>query len=126
MKLFVILRDFTLKYLLIFWGVPVGVVVAWYSLSINDINFGFVLLSRVFNDLVFDVYGNILGMEAQAVRDLLIRTFVIDTLFIAAVIYFKPFRRIKAWWVARRDKSNTQQMVESSFDDGYASNSTQS
>lgn len=82
------------------------------------------MLSRVFNDAVFNVYGNILGMDAQSVRELLIRTFVIDTLFIAAIVYFKPFRRIRAWWVARRSQSETDHLVETSFDDRYASNST--
>ncbi|WP_162652261.1 DUF6105 family protein [Lentilitoribacter sp. Alg239-R112] len=108
-----------LKYLLIFWGVPVGAVAAWYYLSINDINFGLLMFSRVFNDAVFDIYGNILGMDAQAVRDLLIRTFVIDTLFIAAIIYFKPFRRIKEWWESRRRKSEANHLVEATFDDHH-------
>lgn len=83
------------------------------------------MLSRVFNDAVFNVYGNILGMDAQSVRDLLIRTFLIDTLFIAAIIYFKPFRRIKAWWVSRRKKPQADQLVDTVFNDRYGSNSVQ-
>lgn len=101
-----------MKYLLIFWGIPVGSIAVWYYLSFNDIHFGYVLLSRGFNDAVFNVYGNILGTDGQSVRDLLIRTFVIDTLLIAAIIYFKPFKRIKAWWAARRKNTETEHMAE--------------
>lgn len=115
-----------MKYLLIFWALPVGAVAVWYYLSFNDNHFGFLLLSRVFNDAVFNAYGDILGMDAQSVRELLIRTFVIDTMFIAAILYFKPFRRIKAWWVSWRSKSEADHLVETSFDDRYSSNSGQS
>lgn len=102
-----------------------GAVALWYYLSFNDIHFGVLILSRLFNDAVFQAYGNILGMEVVAVRQLLIRTFVIDTLFIAAIIYFKPFRRIKAWWVSRRQKSEAKHIVNSTFDDPYSSTSAQ-
>lgn len=102
-----------------------GLVALWYCLSINDMHFGVLMLSRLFNDAVFDVYGSILGMDAASVRTLLIKTFALNTLYIVAIAYFKPFGRIKAWWVARRNKSETNHLVDTSFDDRYSSNSVQ-
>lgn len=102
-----------------------GLVALWYGLSINDMHFGYLMLSRLFNDAVFDIYGSILGMDAASVRALLIKAFALNTLYVAAIIYFKPFSRIKALWVSWRRKSEANHLVETAFDDPYASHSAQ-
>lgn len=98
---------FALRYLLIFWGIPVGALALWYYLSINDISFGVFLLSREFNDSYFGIYSRVLGVEVDVIRDSLTRVLLIDTVFVFAVVYFKPFSRLRNWWRFRNAGSNS-------------------
>lgn len=95
-------KAYILKYLLIFWGIPVGLLACWYGLSFNDINFGYVLLSREFNDVVFKIYGQILGVDPSFIRGALVNVLLVDTVIIFALFYFKPIKRLRALWASHQ------------------------
>ena len=52
-----------MKWLLFLWAGPVALLFGWYFLSLNDLSFGIFMLTREAHDLVFRIYGNILGID---------------------------------------------------------------
>ena len=91
-----------MRYVFWFWLVPMGLLWGWYALSYHDISFGLTFLSRSTHDLVFAIYGHILGLEKDVVVNLLIKACIVDTLLIMAIVAFRKRRRIRAWWVDRK------------------------
>ncbi|MBZ0164009.1 MAG: DUF6105 family protein [Notoacmeibacter sp.] len=86
-----------MRYLLIFWAAPVALFWGWYYLSYYDINFGSIYLSRRLHDLVFELYGNILGIDPASIPSMIGNAFFIDTLVIGAIIAFRRRRAIAEW-----------------------------
>lgn len=87
-----------MKYIFIFWAIPMGFIWGWYFLSANDITMGTVYLSRPFHDLVFAIYGQVLGMDAAAIPALLAKACIFDTLLILCLFALRKRREIAAWW----------------------------
>ena len=94
-----------MRYILIFWGLPMGFFWSWYYLSYNDINFGMLFFSRVMHDFAFEFYGNLLGIDPATIPPLVARACVVDTGLIAAIYAFRKRRQISAWWSATRARS---------------------
>lgn len=86
-----------MKYILIFWGAPMALFWGWYYLSYNDMHFGYLMLSRLLHDHVFEVYGNILGVDPATIMPLVVRACIIDTILIFSIFAFRRRREIKAW-----------------------------
>ena len=82
-----------MKWFLFLWATPILLLGSWYSLSYYDISFGFFMLSRAGHDLVFQVYGDILGLPPETIPPLVMRAIVVDSLVVFAFI---AFRRRKA------------------------------
>lgn len=95
-----------MKWLLIFWAAPVGLLFSWYFLSANDMSFGIFMLTREAHDLVFNLYGSILGIDPALLPPMVLRAIVVDSLFVFALIAFRQRRRIWSWWKARQAKSS--------------------
>ncbi len=93
-----------MRWLIIFWALPLILMGGWYYFSYNDINFGSIYLSRVFHDAVFELYGQILGVSPETIPPLLVKTIAIDTALILSIYAFRRRKQIKAWWVARRER----------------------
>jgi hypothetical protein len=74
-----------MRYILLFWAAPLGFFWGWYFLSLNDYSMGTHFFSRRLHDLVFNIYGNILGIEAELIPALVAKACVFDTLLIAAI-----------------------------------------
>lgn len=91
-----------MKWFLILWAGPLAFLGGWYGLSYYDINFGTFILSRQAHDLIFTIYGRILGVDPQAVPLLIARALAIDSLFVFALMAFRRREQIIAWWKARR------------------------
>ncbi len=87
-----------MRYILIFWAVPMGLFWGWYYLSYNDINFGYLFLSRAVHDYAFGVYGKILGIDPATIGPLVMRACIIDTALIFSIFGFRRRREIVAWW----------------------------
>ena len=52
-----------MRYLIALWAIPLALFWGWYFLSLNDMNFGYLMLSRRLHDFVFKLYGEMLGVD---------------------------------------------------------------
>ena len=86
-----------MKYIFASWAVPMIVFWGWYFLSLNDMNFGYVMLSRQVNDLFFRMYGDILGIDPAIIPPLVARTCVFDGLLLCGIWAFRRRREISSW-----------------------------
>lgn len=91
-----------MRYILVFWGLPLGLFWGWYFLSYNDMHFGYLFLSRQVHDLAFDMYGSLLGIDPASIPPLVVRACVVDTLLIFGIYAFRKRRPILAWLRERR------------------------
>jgi hypothetical protein len=92
-----------MKWLLIFWAAPVSFLGAWYYLSYYDMSFGIFMLTRQMHDLVFHIYGNILGIPPETIPPLVARAIAFDTLLVFAILAFRKRADILAWWKRRQE-----------------------
>ena len=91
-----------MRWILIFWGLPMGFFWGWYYLSYHDINFGLLFFSRALHDFVFEFYGDIIGIDPTTIPALVARACILDTLLIFSIYAFRKRREIAAWWNASR------------------------
>jgi len=91
-----------MRYILLFWALPMGLFWGWYGLSYYDVNFGLLFLSRDVHDFAFAVYGGILNIDPATIPPLVAKACVVDTLLIFAIYGFRRRRDIAAWWHATR------------------------
>ena len=91
-----------MKWFLILWGGPIALLGSWYGLSYYDMSFGIFMLTREAHDLVFSLYGSILGIDPALLPPMVLRAIVVDSLFVFALIGFRRRRQIASWWKARQ------------------------
>ncbi|MEM5473220.1 DUF6105 family protein [Hoeflea sp. AS60] len=89
-----------MKVFLVLWIVPIILLGSWYGLSYYDINFGYRILSRDLHDLVFTIYGNLLGIPPESIPPLVLKAIIFDTFLVVGFIVIK--RRRKQIWAAVR------------------------
>jgi hypothetical protein len=82
---------------------PIAILGTWYGLSINDINFGYLILSRQMNEFVFQLYGQILGIPPADIPGLVARAIVLDSLLLFGILAFRRRKAIATWWSARQN-----------------------
>jgi hypothetical protein len=99
-----------MRYILLFWAAPLGFFWGWYFLSLNDISMGTDFFSRKLHDLVFSIYGNILGVEPDLIPALVAKACVFDTLLIAAIFAFRKRAAIIGW--VKPARSGAQEPAE--------------
>lgn len=95
-----------MKWILIFWAMPIAILGTWYGLSYNDINFGYLILSRQMNDFVFQLYGQILGIDPEIIPGLVLRAIIVDSLLLFSILAFRRRKQIAAWWASRQKPSS--------------------
>lgn len=78
-----------MKWIVIFWAGPLVLLFGWYGLSYYDINFGLVFFSRQLHDLVFAVYGDILGIPPETIPPLVLKAIIVDTILLAGIVWLK-------------------------------------
>lgn len=86
-----------MKYVFAVWATPLVLFWGWYFLSLNDMNFGYIMLTRQAHDLIFQLYGQMIGMEPQAIPMLVAQACAFDTALIVAIWAFRRRRELKAW-----------------------------
>lgn len=91
-----------MKWFLILWAGPVMLLGSWYSLSYYDMSFGIFMLTRQAHDLVFQIYGHVLGIPPETIPPLVARAIGIDSLIVFAMIAFRRRAAIAAWWRKRQ------------------------
>ncbi|TDK36935.1 hypothetical protein E2F50_08490 [Rhizobium deserti] len=94
-----------MKWFLILWAGPVALLISWYGLSYYDMSFGFFMLTRQTHDLVFQIYGGILGIPPETIPPLVARAIAFDSLIVFSIIAFRKRREIAAWWRRRHQLS---------------------
>jgi hypothetical protein len=93
-----------MRYLLAMWATPLVLFWGWFFLSLNDINFGYVMLSRPLHDLVFELYGETLGVDPAVIPGMVAKVCVFDTLVLLAIWAFRRRRTIAGWISAVRGR----------------------
>ncbi|MEO3999797.1 DUF6105 family protein [Mesorhizobium sp. CAU 1732] len=91
-----------MRYILLFWALPMGFFWGWYLLSYHDMSFGMPFLTRSVHDYAFGFYANILGIDPATIPPLVLRACIVDTGLIFAIFAFRKRREIAAWWRDRR------------------------
>jgi len=95
-----------MKWILILWALPLALLGSWYYLSYYDLNFGYLMLSRPMHDLVFQIYGNVLGIPPADIPPLVLKAVCIDSSVLFAIFAFKRRKSIRAWWTTRQKSSS--------------------
>ncbi|AOF91087.1 DUF6105 family protein [Sinorhizobium sp. RAC02] len=96
-----------MKWFLILWAGPIALIGSWYGLSYYDMSFGFFMLTRDAHDLVFQIYGHILGIPPESLPPLVLRAIIFDSFLVLGIIAFRRRKQIFAWWQARRQSSSS-------------------
>lgn len=86
-----------MRYIFALWAAPLILFWGWFFLSLNDMNFGYVMLSRQLHDFVFGLYGETLGIDPAVIPGLVARACIIDTGLLLAFWAFRRRRQIAAW-----------------------------
>lgn len=76
-----------MRIFLILWITPIVLLGVWYGLASNDV--GYVFFSRDIHDQVFELYGNILGLEPEVLPGMVARAIVFDSGIVALIIAYK-------------------------------------
>lgn len=79
------------------WLAPLALFWGWFFLSLNDINFGYVMLSRQLHDFVFQLYGQMLGIDPAIIPGMVARACVFDGFLLMALWAFRRRSKIAAW-----------------------------
>jgi hypothetical protein len=86
------------------WALPMGLFWGWFFLSLNNVHFGYVMLTRDAHDIVFQLYGNMLGIDPETIPGLVARACILDTFLILGIWAFRRRKEISAWVRIRRDR----------------------
>jgi hypothetical protein len=92
-----------MRYVLAIWALPLLIFWGWFGLSYHDINFGYVMLTRQVHDLIFQLYGEMLGLDPRTIPWLIFKACILDTLILLAIWAFRRRREIVAAWRRWRD-----------------------
>jgi len=104
-----------MKWFLILWACPVILLIGWYGLSYYDMSFGIFMLTRQTHDLVFAIYGHVLGMPPETIPPLVARAIAFDSLLVFAIIAFRKRREIRAWYTRRFPAVQMDEPAAASF-----------
>lgn len=92
-----------MRYVLAFWALPLVLFWGWYFLSLNNIHFGYVLLTRQAHDLLFALYGDMIGVDGSDIPRLVAKACVFDTVLLMALCAFRRRKAIASWFSTLRD-----------------------
>lgn len=104
-----------MKWILILWAVPLTLLGSWYGLSYYDINFGTRILSRDLHDLVFIIYGNLLGLDPDVIPGLVLKAVILDSTVLFGFILLRKHRKaiaaalrslLPAKWASQPDRES--------------------
>ena len=101
-----------IRYLFWLWLLPLTLFWGWYGLSYNDISFGMTFLSRDLHDLVFHIYGTVLGVDPATIPGLFLKACIFDTFLIFGFVAFRKRRQIRQWWQERNARPEEQPAAE--------------
>jgi hypothetical protein len=91
-----------MRYILLFWALPLGLFWGWFGLSYYDINFGYAFLSRAAHDFAFGFYASIIGIDPAIIPPLVAKACIVDTAIIFGIFGLRRRKQLWAWWNERR------------------------
>ncbi|UCI05578.1 DUF6105 family protein [Mesorhizobium sp. B1-1-8] len=100
------------------WAAPLVLFWGWFFLSLNDINFGYVMLSRQLHDFAFQLYGQMLGVDPAIIPGMVAKTCVFDSLLLFGLWTFRRRRNIAAWIRQRRQGGVSEQRLSRAIEAG--------
>jgi Family of unknown function (DUF6105) len=101
-----------MRYFLLFWLFPVGFLVGWYVLSVNDWSGGMWFFSRDMHDMVFGIYGDVLGIAPETIPPLVFKALVLDTFIILGLIALRRRKSIMEWVRVRREQAQLRRRMD--------------
>jgi hypothetical protein len=99
-----------MRTLLALWLAPLILFWSWYFLSLNDMNFGYVMLSRQLHDLVFELYGEMLGIDPAIIPGMVAKACIFDSFLVAGIVAWRCRRTIARWIRKIRTPAETHPM----------------
>jgi hypothetical protein len=102
-----------MKWFLVLWGSPLALFWGWYFLSLNDMHFGYIMLSRQVHDLVFRLYGEMLGIDPASIPALVAEACILDTLIILSIFAWRRRRAIAMRWRYIRSRYGSERAAPS-------------
>jgi hypothetical protein len=100
-----------MRYFILFWLLPVGFLVTWFGLSHYDMSGGIFFFSREMHDMVFQIYGEVLGIDPATIPPLVLRALILDTFLILGLIAFRRRKQIRAWWANRQEQAQLRRRI---------------
>ncbi len=101
-----------IRYLLIFFCIPIGLFWLWFGLSYYDMNYGWFPLSRIFHDAYFFEMERRFGIPAQTIPGMIAKACIADLGIILSVFAFRRRREIREWWETRRGTVTADEAIE--------------
>lgn len=98
-----------MKWLLFGWALPICFLGGWYGLSYYDMHFGIFMLTRDAHDLVFRIYGKVLGIPPADIPPLVFRAIIVDSILVLAIFAFRRRAKIMAWWRVRQASAQSSE-----------------
>ena len=102
-----------MRYVFAIWALPLVIFWGWFGLSYYDMNFGYVMLTRQVHDILFGLYGEMLGLDAATIPWLVAKACIFDTLIILAIWAFRRRKQIAARLRAMRERYSDAPSVPS-------------
>lgn len=93
-----------MRWVLLVWAFPLVLFWGWFGLSYYDVNFGSIWLSRRLHDLVFQLYGQTLGIDPATIPMLIAKACVFDTLILLAIWAYRRRRELVARFKLLRER----------------------
>src|SRR6266545_1376391 len=93
-----------MRILFALWLAPLALFWGWFFLSLNDVNFGYVMLTRQLHDFVFQLYGEMLGVDPALIPGMVAKACVFDGLLLTAFWAFRRRPVIGGWIRIMRDR----------------------
>lgn len=78
-----------MRWFITLWALPMAIFWGWYFLSLNDVNFGYVMMTRQFHDLFFGLYGEMLGVDPAGIPPLVAKACLVDSALLLAIWAFR-------------------------------------
>lgn len=103
-----------MRYIIAIWAAPLVLFWGWFGLSYYDVNFGFVMMTRQAHDLIFQLYGSVLGLDPATIPWLVAKACIFDTVLLLLIWAFRRRRDLLARWRAWRDARPAADQVASS------------
>lgn len=82
-----------MRAILIMWAAPLALFWAWFFLSANDMNLGYVMLSRPAHDLAMEIYAAALGCDPSEVPWTVAKACALDSLIVLALFAYRRRRK---------------------------------